>query len=190
MVLRGSPALMEAVNDRHNIRQMSIGLRTHLTPLNLATLSAAIATDRLIQPTLLKQLNGTAATPATTGALGIRSDRIRAGMQQVVTRGTAGQAFKGHEFDQLRPHLHAKTGTAPLQLKGVNDKEHKLNNAWLTGWLEAGAIPGINKRIAFTCMVTHSRHTGGKTCGTIVADLLRKMGKVEEPRQRVAEQGL
>eukprot|EP01034_Spumella_vulgaris_P030394 gene30394-37603_t len=78
---------------RHELRQMAIGLRMQATPLQMAMVSAAIAQGAVVAPRLLLELNGKAAREAQPKPLGIRLDRIRAGMKGVVDSGTAAGAF-------------------------------------------------------------------------------------------------
>ena len=170
-VLRMMPSSDEAIEDRHQVRQTAIGLRTHVTPLNMAMVSAAIATGQLIKPRLIAALNGKEATLPDFESLGINTERIKAGMHRVLLDGTAKNAFKDQAYQGLREHLYAKTGTAPITL---SEDGHKVsvNNAWFTGWLEAGTLEGIDYPVVFTCMLTHVTATGGESCGPIVREAL------------------
>ena len=93
-------------------------------------------------------------------------DRIRAGMKDVVDRGTAQGAFAGRELDRLRRGLHGKTGTAP-----VADR----NTVWFTGWLEPNTLPGEGRRLAFAVFVSHSQATGGAQSAPVVAAFLQQL---------------
>ena len=55
-VLWSSSTQEEAVTDRHTLRQMSIGLRSYVTPLNMALVSASIASEHWVKPILLSEL--------------------------------------------------------------------------------------------------------------------------------------
>lgn len=183
-VLNASPALFEPSYDRHNVRQMAIGLRAHVTPLDMALVSAAIATGEVVRPRLLLGLDGE-KSEQQAHALGIRTDRIRQGMKRVPVDGTAKGVFSRKEWDDIRPGLYLKTGTAP-----VKSGKTSSNNAWLTGWLEPGSLPGQKKRWAFACTVTHVRGTGGKVCGQILAQLFRAMKTDTGDEQKPQELGL
>jgi len=192
-VLRVTPSRIDPIEDRQGLRQMAIGLRMQVTPLQLARVSSAIATGKVVQPHLLLSLDGREARLPDPPALGIRTDRIRSGMKRVPVDGTAKTAFnlglakgasdadqkRARLLDTLRDHLYAKTGTAPYGSKGAS-----LNTAWLTGWLSPGAIPGETRTLAFACMITHAFNTGGRECAPVVAEfLLTLAGAAEQPEE-------
>ncbi|MFZ1642350.1 MAG: penicillin-binding transpeptidase domain-containing protein, partial [Candidatus Contendobacter sp.] len=145
-----------------------------VTPLQLAEVAAAIATGRRVTPRLLAELNGRPAGEPEGAALGIVTDRIRQGMQLVVSDGTARAAFADSRFDVLRPYLRVKTGTADLDETGA------VQNAWLVGWLEPGALPGESRRLAFACLISHAAGTGGEECGPVVAEWLAALASVKD----------
>jgi beta-lactamase class D len=89
-------------------------------------------------------------------------------MKGVVDGGTAAAAFRGKEFDGLRPGLFGKTGTAPSGADGQG-------TVWFMGWLEPGSLPGQTRRLAFAAFVSHSELTGGAHAAPVVAALLRAM---------------
>ena len=91
----------------------------------------------------------------------------------MVSAGTARTAFADSRFDALRPSLYAKTGTADLDETGA------VQNAWLVGWLEPGALPGETRRLAFACLISHTIGTGGEECGPVVADWLAALAAVQ-----------
>jgi hypothetical protein len=103
-------AHIDPIHTRHELRQMAIGLRMQATPLQMALAAAAVGQGKVIAPRLL--LTWTAADSAGR-PLGVRLDRIRAGMKGVVDTGTAAGAFRGRRWPALRPGLYGKTGTAP-----------------------------------------------------------------------------
>jgi cell division protein FtsI/penicillin-binding protein 2 len=162
--LQATPAHMDAIHTRHELRQMSIGLRMQATPLQMALVSAAIGQGATVAPRLLLELNGKAAQAALPAALGVRLDRIRAGMKGVVDAGTAANAFGGPALAPLRRGLYGKTGTAP-----VSDSAATV---WFTGWLEPGSLPGQTHRLAMAAFVSHSEAGGGDHAAPVVAALL------------------
>ncbi|MFO1423592.1 MAG: penicillin-binding transpeptidase domain-containing protein [Candidatus Competibacteraceae bacterium] len=165
-VLRTTASALDPITSRAEVRLAALGFRMQVTPLQLAEVAAAIATGRQTAPRLLAELNGRPADEPEGAALGIVTDRIRQGMQLVVSAGTARAAFADPRFDAIRPHLYAKTGTADLDETGA------VQNAWLVGWLEPGALPGESRRLAFACLISHAAGTGGAECGPVVADWL------------------
>ena len=164
--LRTTAATLDPMTSRTEVRLAALGFRMRVTPLQLAEVAAAIATGRRTVPRLLAELNGRPAHEPEGAALGIATDRIRQGMSLVVSAGTARTAFAAPRFDALRPFLYAKTGTADLDETGA------VQNAWLVGWLEPGALPGETRRLAFACLISHTAGTGGEECGPVVADWL------------------
>jgi cell division protein FtsI/penicillin-binding protein 2 len=168
--LRATPANIDPIHSRHELRQMAIGLRMQATPLQMALAAGAVGQGRVIQPRLLAELDGTVAAPSAGEALGVRLDRIRAGMKGVIERGTAASVFRGARFDRLRPFLYGKTGTAPTGEQDVSG--HELATVWFAGWLEPGALPGYPHRVAFASFVSRSEATGGEHAAPIVAAVL------------------
>ncbi|SFU51240.1 penicillin-binding transpeptidase domain-containing protein [Pseudoduganella namucuonensis] len=162
--LQATPARMDAIQTRHEVRQMAIGLRMQATPLQMAMVSAAIGGGATVPPRLLLELDGKPAAPPAPARLDARLDRIRAGMKGVVDGGTAAGAFGGARLAALRPGLYGKTGTAP-----VTDGAATV---WFTGWLEPGSLPGQTRRLAMAVFVSHSEGSGGEHAAPVIAALL------------------
>jgi cell division protein FtsI/penicillin-binding protein 2 len=165
-VLRTTASALDPIASRTEVRLAALGFRMQVTPLQMAEVAAAIATGQRVTPRLLAELNGRPAGAPVGAGLGIATDRIRQGMQLVATAGTARAAFADPRFDLLRPYLYLKTGTADLDETGA------LQNAWLVGWLEPGALPGEPRRLAFACLISHVTGAGGEECGPVVAEWL------------------
>lgn len=164
--LQGSASNLDPVHSRHELRQMAIGLRMQTTPLQMALVAAAVAQGRTVTPRLLLSLDGRSARTRRGEALGVRLDRIRAGLKGVIDGGTAAGAFRDPAFNGLRPGLYGKTGTAPVGADG-------LATVWFMGWLEPGSLPGQTRRLAFASFVSHSAATGGGHAAPVVAAVLR-----------------
>jgi cell division protein FtsI/penicillin-binding protein 2 len=174
--LRTTASMLDPIASRTEVRLAALGFRMQVTPLQLAEVAAAIATGRWMAPRLLAEVNGRPADRPASTALGIATDRIRQGMQLVASDGTARTAFADPRFDRLRPYLHVKTGTADLDETGA------VQNAWLVGWLEPGALPNESRRLAFACLISHVAGTGGEECGPVVAEWLAALaGAKGEP---------
>lgn len=174
--LQASVAASDPVGSRHELRQMAIGLRMQATPLHMALAAGAVGEGRAIAPRLLLELDGAQARSEAGARLGVRLDRIRAGLRGVVAHGTAAGAFRAPEFDGLRAGLYGKTGTAPVGDAG-------LATVWFTGWLEPGSLPGQDRRLAFAAFVSRSDATGGEHAAPVVAALLRSM-LAQKPEQK------
>ena len=173
--LRTTASTLDPMTSRTEVRLAALGFRMQVTPLQLAEVAAAIATGRRVTPRLLAELNGRLASDTEGAALDIATDRIRQGMQLVVSAGTARAAFADPRFATIRPFLYAKTGTADLDETGA------VQNAWLVGWLEPGAVPGESRRLAFACLISHTTGTGGEECGPVVADWLTALIAARSP---------
>ncbi|UTY59959.1 penicillin-binding transpeptidase domain-containing protein [Massilia sp. erpn] len=165
--LQSTPAHMDPIHTRHELRQMAIGLRMQATPLQMALASAAVGQGRVVVPRLLLQLDGKEARNEAGARLEMRLDRIRAGMKGVVERGTAATAFGGVALAALKPGLYGKTGTAP-----VTEQE---GTVWFTGWLEPGSLPKQQRRLAFAVFVSHSPGSGGEHAAPVLAAILASL---------------
>jgi cell division protein FtsI/penicillin-binding protein 2 len=102
---------------------------------------------------MLLSLGHAESTVPVMKPIGIRLDRIKAGMKGVVDVGTGAGAFGGAALASVRPGLYGKTGTAP--------SGDDTATVWFTGWLEAGSLPGQTHRLAMAAFVSHSPGTGG-----------------------------
>ncbi|QBE66904.1 penicillin-binding transpeptidase domain-containing protein [Pseudoduganella lutea] len=162
-VLQATPARIDPIHTRHELRQMSIGLRMQATPLQMALAAAAIGQGATVAPRLLLELDGHAAAPPSAEKLDVRLDRLRAGMKGVIDAGTAAGAFHGLPRS-VRGGLYGKTGTAPTG--------DDTATVWFTGWLEPGSLPGQRHRLAFAAYASHSGGTGGDHAAPAVAALL------------------
>ncbi|MES2017194.1 MAG: penicillin-binding transpeptidase domain-containing protein [Pseudomonadota bacterium] len=170
--LQASEAHIDPIHTRHELRQMAIGLRMQVTPLHMALVAGAVGQGRTVAPRLLLALDGNAAQQPAGEQLGVRLDRIRAGMKGVVDAGTAASAFRGARLDLVRRGLSGKTGTAPAIVTGADGARRELATVWFTGWLEAGSVPGQKHRLAVAAFVSHSEGSGGDHAAPIVAAVL------------------
>ena len=116
-------------------------------------------------PHLLGELDGKPAMPSDGPALGVRLDRIRAGMKGVVDMGTAAGAFRAPALSGIRRGLSGKTGMAPVG-------DGSLATVWFTGWLEPHSVPGQDHRLAVAVFVSRSEATGGEHAAPVAAAVL------------------
>lgn len=163
--LQTTPAGIDPVHTRHELRQMAIGLRMQATPLQMALVAGAVGQGRVIVPHLLGELDGVAAAAAAGAPLTVRLDRIRAGMKGVVDVGTASGAFRAPQLAAIRHGLSGKTGTAPVG-------DGTLATVWFTGWLEPHSVPGQDHRLAVAVFVSRSEATGGGHAAPVAAAVL------------------
>ena len=173
--LQASEARIDPIHTRHELRQMSIGLRMQTTPLHMAMVAGAVGQGRTIAPRLLLALDGRDGAEVEGAKLGVRLDRIRHGMKGVIDEGTAAGAFRAPGMDKLRRSLSGKTGTSPSIVTGPDGVRRELATVWFTGWLEPGSVPGQRNRLAFAAFVSHSEASGGEHAAPIVAAVLGSM---------------
>jgi len=168
-LLLATPSRFDPIDDVGDVRRLALGLRMQATTLQMALVAASVATGAVPTPMLLAGMDGRAAVPQRQ-ALGVRTDRIRAGMALAVSSGTARGAFARRELDGVRRLVWGKTGTAP-------HGDEARNNAWFVGGLEPGALPGQTRRLVFAVQVsnTGSGETGGARAATVVAELLTQL---------------
>jgi hypothetical protein len=162
--LQATPAHMDPIHTRHELRQMAIGLRMQVTPLQMALASAAVGQGRVVAPRMLLSLGRKDSVTPAAPPLGIRLDRIKAGMKGVVDVGTGAGAFRAAALAGVRPGLYGKTGTAP--------SGEDTATVWFTGWLEAGSLPGQTHRLAMAAFASHSDVTGGEHAAPVIAAIL------------------
>ncbi len=162
--LQATPAHIDTIHTRHELRQMAIGLRMQVTPLQMALASAAVGQGKVVAPRMLLSLDGSDSVVPSMKPIGVRLDRIKAGMKGVVDVGTGAGAFGGAALAGVRPGLYGKTGTAPTG--------DDTATVWFTGWLEPGSLPGQTHRLAMAAFVSHSDVTGGAHAAPVVAAVL------------------
>jgi cell division protein FtsI/penicillin-binding protein 2 len=179
--LQATPAGIDPVRTRHELRQMAIGLRMQATPLQMALVAGAVGQGGAVTPRLLAALDGDTAQAPAPRALGVRLDRVRAGMKGVVDAGTAAGAFGGAGLAGVRRGLSGKTGTAPV---GDGD----LATVWFTGWLEPHSLPGQAHRLALAVFVSQSEGTGGGHAAPVAAAVLRHLA-LKPDRQKPDKRG-
>ncbi|TFW16527.1 penicillin-binding transpeptidase domain-containing protein, partial [Duganella callida] len=173
--LQATPAHMDPIHTRHELRQMSIGLRMQATPLQMALASAAVGQGRVVTPRLLLTLDRAASAVPPSAPLNIRLDRIKTGMKGVVDVGTGAGAFRGAALSGVRAGLYGKTGTAP--------SGDDTATVWFTGWLEPGSLPGQTHRLAMAAFASHSDATGGEHAAPIIAAILSTL-VAQNPEQK------
>jgi len=162
--LQATPAHIDPIHTRHELRQMSIGLRMQVTPLQMALAAAAVGQGKVVAPRMLLSLGRSDSVVPDMKPVGIRLDRIRAGMKGVIDVGTGAGAFGGAALAGVRPGLYGKTGTAP--------SGDDTATVWFTGWLEPGSLPGQTHRLAMAAFVSHSGVTGGEHAAPVLAAVL------------------
>jgi len=162
--LQATPAHIDPIHTRHELRQMSIGLRMQVTPLQMALAAAAVGQGKVVAPRMLLTLGRTDSVVPEMKPVGIRLDRIKAGMKGVVDVGTGAGAFGGAALAGVRRGLYGKTGTAP--------SGDDTATVWFTGWLEPGTLPGQTHRLAMAAFASHSDATGGEHAAPVLAAVL------------------
>lgn len=167
------------VNRRQNVALSGFGQAVSATPLAMTAIYGSIGARRIIRPRLTVSSGAdqsSSVCPENTPLLRNGTRPAQANYLDILQQGLSGVVFSefGTTFKHI-PHrsgftgrLFAKTGTA--QVDGVD------YTSWLVGWIEPGpatkSLTGTPRRLAFACMVTDSKSSGGSTCGPIVDEIL------------------
>ncbi|SOE17207.1 penicillin binding protein [Hoeflea halophila] len=189
---RASPLIVEAglpvppgEPRRLRLARGGIGLSVSASPLAMATVTASVATGKIVRPHLVPRAErGPSDDPVEGEPLLIAppekqalADRflreLRDGMGAVIRKsgGTSRSAF-AKVPEELRNSVFAKTGTAPV-FNHVNAPSDGRYASWLVGYVDPQqGLPGIDRKLAFACRVAFSPSYGGSACGPIVRDFL------------------
>lgn len=183
-VLSGGAGRLDAMNPKARgiawiVGQNAIGQAATASPLQMARITAAVRTGELVHPHLISRWGEDVVRPPEPADLGI--DRhflglLQQGMAAVPQPGgTAARAFRDHP---LRDHVGAKTGTANVAVRsgGRTVTQKRFFTSWLAGW----AAPPGERPLAFACMITHARQTGGREAAPVVAEVLEAVAAPEE----------
>lgn len=173
---------VEPGNGRFPNRELgltAIGQNMQAAPTTMAGVMASVATGCVVRPTLM-DIGVTPCTPLffdpeeerglvnEATAFALMRDTLWKGMNGAINRpaGTADSYFKDADWAK---YVYGKTGTAEFVRRGNAD-----NTGWLAGWIEPEAIPGIDRRIAFACMVTHVKggSFGADACGPAIRNII------------------
>lgn len=165
---------LEPIGDVHKIRLQSIGQRVQATTLQMAQVSAAIASGHLVKPRLLASLNGVNAQDKKGEALGVELVRIRRGMKEVVASGTAAGAFNTPGLKGLAAGVYGKTGTAQASNPG-GDAGQDHDTVWFVGYVQAGTLANQPHALAFAVSVSYGHRTGGGHAAKVVGGVLESM---------------
>jgi cell division protein FtsI/penicillin-binding protein 2 len=181
-----------------------IGQSTQATPLAMASIMASIATGKIVRPRLTPEAlpvpadrgdtawpgddviapeapdDGGKADPGRTIEL---LNGLRAGLHDVVTNGSAADAFRNRPY---MSNLYGKTGTAE-----TGDSVSSTNSVWFAGWVDGvGGHAGAGRRLAFACVATHMKRDGafgGSVCAPAIERLLTRLhGEPSVPAGRPA----
>lgn len=154
--------------------QNSIGQDMASSPLQLAKLSASIATRKNVQPHLFAWWNdddlyGDGFYPEFSDLDLPHLDWLHQGMKAVVDTGTA----RGQFGKQLASHVYGKTGTAQAKPRGASMQDV----AWFTGFYTKGQPEEAS--LAFACQITRANSGGGKVCAPAIRDVLNALEKAQ-----------
>lgn len=161
----------------------SIGQDMAASPLQLAKLSASIATGNNVQPHLFALWNGRdlyakGDYPAAAALDLPHLDWVQAGMKAVVNNGTAVE-----KLGKFAPLVYGKTGTAQATPKG----EPKQLTAWFTGFYTPLKGKPEAATLAFACQITRSNSGGGSVCAPVIRDVLEALQKANLLESRHAQ---
>lgn len=169
----GHMSIQVALPDKPPLGQLlfnSIGQDMAASPLQLAKLSASIATSKNLQPHLFAVWNGRdlyaeGAYPEAEILDFPHLEWVQAGMKAVVNDGTA------KKFGGFAPFVYGKTGTAQATPKG----EPKQRIAWFTGFYTPEQGKPEAATLAFSCQITRSNSGGGAVCAPVIRNILEAL---------------
>lgn len=150
------------------------------SPIQLAVMTARIATGKTIEPNLIQSVDGVPqrrVAPVDMGTNRVHLDHVRGGMYAVVNE-TRGTAYKTRIEDKAN-RMAGKTGTA--QVRGISKEERE--SGVLTGdelpWkyrdhaLFVCFAPYDNPRYALSVVVEHGG-SGSGTAAPIARDIMMR----------------
>lgn len=193
MAARGGPLFKLAQN--------SFGQGVQTTPLQVATLYAALSARHAVRPYLIESmaLSGRpvpfARQPIEAGKTLFVAPEKGDRYWHYLERGLAGvsgpagstnpgigtaRVMRAFNTKERPTRLLSKTGTAEIQAEGRdqagNPRNEEFKTAWYAGLLRDVQLKAGNRPqtldLAFACMVTHSSRFGGDVCGPIMRDVL------------------
>jgi cell division protein FtsI/penicillin-binding protein 2 len=166
-------------NLRWIMAQASIGQGTLVTPLRMATIAASIAIGKQVIPHLdlvwktANEMQPIKVATSNTNIFNSDLTLLRTGMRAVIQNGTAHTAFLKTP-PSIRCHTYAKTGTAQIGRRDNTGQLEEFGSAWIIGWHQPS---GIQLPLAFACLITHVKNTGGEICAPIIAEILQTISK-------------
>lgn len=164
-VLRATASGFDPLHDQHQLRMHANGLRSQVTPVQMAMVAAAVATGQVRTAHVLRSVDGVESALGPASGLEPRLDRIRAAMKAVVVEGTASTAFSANATRRaLRPAFFGKTGTA--ECRGCEEP----NLAWFIGYFDTP-----ERRYAFAVRIQSTRK--GDTGGRLAAEVIAALGE-------------
>ena len=156
------------------------------TPLQLAVMTARIATGRKIEPRLAYDNNNRQRALAPSLEIGEASLKlIRKAMTGVVNDrdGTGRKAA----LDWPGLQLAGKTGTSQVRGNRANRKRREIEWKYRDHALFVAFAPAHNPRYAVSVIIEHGK-SGGKVAGPVARDIM-KMLLIRDPAQRLTKAG-
>ena len=143
------------------------------TPLQLAVMTARLATGRAIVPQMVRPDAG--MVPAAFGELGLKPgllDAVRRGMTAVVNEdgGTGGNT----RLDDGQPLVAGKTGTSQVSRASSERRGGELNWEQRDHALFVAYVPANKPRYAVSVVVEHGGG-GGATAGPVMRDVIAEV---------------
>ena len=148
------------------------------TPLQIAVMTARLATGSEIKPTLVKAMDGKPIKEYSMGRLGIKTSTlsiIREAMYNVVNN-KLGTAYKSRIIDQTKT-LAGKTGTSQIREISENErktgirKNEELPMAFRDHALFTGYAPFVQPKFAISVVVEHGGG-GSEVAAPIARDVM------------------
>ncbi len=141
------------------------------TPLQLAVMTARIASGRLVLPSLVRPGPGFPARRfADIGLSSRHLNAVRRAMWAVVNEGGGTGAWAS--LGEGAPDLAGKTGTAQVSRRSVGRPVRSLRWGLRDHALFVGYAPAGNPRYAVAAIIEHGGG-GGTTAAPLVADIMK-----------------
>lgn len=150
------------------------------SPLQLAVMTARVATGRAVEPTIVKYSNTAVAGFPSLGLDDAKLAQIRAGLKAVVNE--AGGTGKNAHLGEGRPLVAGKTGTSQTRSSRGEDRSHdELPWNARDHALFVAYVPADAPRYAVAAVVEHGGG-GGAVAAPLVRDVIEAVLETEPAR--------
>jgi penicillin-binding protein 2 len=150
------------------------------SPLQLAVMTARLATGRAVEPTIVKYSNTAVSGFPEIGLDEAKLDKVRAGLKAVVNE--PGGTGKNAQLGDGRPLVAGKTGTSQTRSsRGVDRSHDELPWNARDHALFVAYVPADAPRYAVAAVVEHGGG-GGAVAAPLVRDVIEAVLDLEPAR--------